>query len=66
MLDTVGQILWYSIFLTPILTIPVVWKFSKAKKIYRLLIALLIAVLLSTLFYAISMAIVLRDGLGPT
>lgn len=66
MIDSVGQILWYSIFLTPILTVPVVWKFSKVKKIYRLLIALLIAMFLSAVFYAISMTIVLRDGLGPT
>jgi len=66
LLDTVGEILFYAIFLTPLLTIPLVWKCSKADKIYRILIGIGLAILISFVFFIISFAILFRDGLGPT
>jgi len=65
-LDIVGQILWFSIFLTPVITIPLACKYSKTGKLYRIILGLLMAFFLSIIFYSISMAILLRDGLGPT
>ena len=65
-LDIVGQIMWFSIPFSPLLTMPLTWKHSKAKKPYRIFIGLLFAILISVFFYVMSMTIVLRDGLGPT
>ena len=65
-MDILGQILWYLIFFTPILTIPLVWKYSKRSKWYKIVKGLLFAVFLSIVLYVIAMAIALRDGLGPT
>jgi len=52
-------------FGTPLITIPIVWKFSKQKKIVRVLVGLGIALILSFVLYYISLAIIFRDGMGP-
>ena len=65
LLDILGQILWYTTFGTPLITIPLVWKYSKQKKSYRILIALLLSLLLSFLLYYISLSIIFRNGMGP-
>jgi len=64
-MDTIGQIFWYAIPLTPLLTIPLVWRLSKQRKIVRVLIGLGFALVLSFIFYLISLAIIFRDGMGP-
>ena len=64
MMDVIGQILWFAMFLTPLLTIPLVWKQKKIKKIYRIMIGLLLAVLISLFLYYISLSIIFRDGMG--
>jgi len=63
-MDTLGQILWFLMFGTPLITIPIVWKFSKRKKIVRFLIGLLIAIILSFFLYHISLSIIFRNGMG--
>lgn len=64
-MDTIGQIFWYVIPLTPLLTIPLVWRLSKVRKIVRVGIGLGFALLLSFIFYLISLAIIFRGGMGP-
>jgi len=65
-LDVIGKFLWYSIPLTPLITIPIVWKIIKQKWYINILVGLLIALLLSLLLYGVSLAICFRDGMGPT
>ena len=64
-MDLLGQLLWVLMFATPALTIPLVWKFSKQKKLVRLLIGIVFAGLLSGVLYLISMSIIFREGMGP-
>ena len=65
-LDKIGEILWFSMFLTPLVTIPVVWMRGKGKIINRILLGLFWAVIISGIFFIISWSIFSRDGLGPT
>jgi hypothetical protein len=63
--DTVGQVLWFAMFATPLLTIPLVWKFFKVGKVYRIIIGLVIAAFLSFFLYHISLEIIFRHGMEP-
>ena len=65
-MDTIGQILWFAMFLTPFVTIPLAWKLVPFKKVYRIIIGFLFSLLLSFILYHISLAIIFRDGMGPT
>lgn len=64
-MDVAGQFLWFLMFATPLITIPLVWRYSKQRYIIRLLVALLLAGILSALLYLISLEIIFRDGMGP-
>ena len=64
-MDLIGQILWYSMIATPLLTIPLVWKLSKRKYHIRVIIGLALGFLLSAFLYFISLAIIFKDGMGP-
>ncbi|MBK6444495.1 MAG: hypothetical protein IPO49_12805 [Bacteroidetes bacterium] len=63
--DILGQVLWFAMFATPLLTIPLTWKFLRVLKIYRLMFGLLLAAFLSFFLYFISLGIIFRDGMGP-
>ncbi|MDX1942617.1 MAG: hypothetical protein SFU99_18775 [Saprospiraceae bacterium] len=63
--DMIGLILWYAIFMTPLITIPFAWKVFKIRNIYRIMIGLFLAFVLSYFLYFISLAIIFRDGMGP-
>ncbi len=66
-LDIVGEVLWFSIPVTPLITIPFAWKlFSEQKKVVRIFIGLAIAFIISFFLFHISLAICFRNGLGPT
>ena len=62
--DTAGQVLWFAMFATPLLTIPLAWKFFKMNKVYRVLIGLVLALFISFFLYHISLAVIFRDGMG--
>jgi hypothetical protein len=62
--DTVEQILWLAMFATPLLTIPMTWKFFQVRKVYRVIIGLLIAALLSLVLYQMTLGIIFRHGMG--
>jgi hypothetical protein len=64
-MDILGQVLWYLVFLTPLITIPITWQLRNIRKIYRVLLGLLIALVLSILLCYISLEIIFRDGMGP-
>jgi hypothetical protein len=64
-MDIIGQILWFAMFGTPLLTIPLTWRLLPIKKVYRVIVGLLFALVLSFLLYHISLAIIFRDGMGP-
>lgn len=64
-MDLLGQLLWYAIFITPVLAIPLAWRLMDTRKIYRLLAGLFFAAVLSTFLYLISLAIIFREGMGP-
>ena len=59
-----GQILWFVMFTTPLLIVPLVFKYSSYKKAERIIIGLVLAFLLSLLLYFSSLAIIFRDGMG--
>lgn len=62
--DIFGQVLWFAMFFTPLITIPVVWVLFKVKKVYRIIIGLVLAVFISFLLYQISLSIIFRNGMG--
>ncbi|MES2545862.1 MAG: hypothetical protein V4548_13330 [Bacteroidota bacterium] len=64
-MDLIGEMLWFAMFATPLLTIPMAWKLMDTKKKYRIFMGLFFALLLSFFFYHISLAICFRDGMGP-
>jgi len=65
-MDTLGQILWFAMFGTPLLTIPLTWRMRGTKKNYRVIVGLFLALALSFFLYHISLAIIFRDGMGPS
>jgi hypothetical protein len=64
--DAIGQFLWFAMFATPLLTIPLVWKYFEIRKMHRIIIGLVLAAFLSFFLYFISLAFIFRDGMGPT
>ncbi len=62
--DTIGQVLWFAMFATPLLTIPLVWKYFKVHKFYRIIIGIVLAIFLSFFLYFISLGIIFRNGMG--
>lgn len=60
-LDILAQILWYSIPATPLITIPIVWKYSKERKIIRVFIGLIFAIALSVVLFIFFFAIAFKD-----
>ncbi len=60
------NILWYFMFLTPLLTVPLTMKVLKTKPIYKLLFGMAYAMALSLLLYSILLMAVMIGGLGFT
>lgn len=64
--DIIGQILWFLMFLSPLICIILCWKFLKNKKLYRIIIGLILGIIVSFILYFMSLAIIFRNGMGPT
>jgi len=64
--DTIGQILWFAMFLTPLLTVPLVWRFFKVQKVFRVLIGLVLAGFISFLLYHLSLRLIFSESPGAT
>jgi hypothetical protein len=66
-MDLLGEILWYAMFFTPVITIPLFWRFdSTSNKKMKVINGMLLAFLISLVFLVISLTILFRNGLGPT
>lgn len=63
-MDTLGQILWFTVFVTPFLTIPLAWRLKDISKTLRIIIGLLIAIILSSICYLTSLALIFSNGMG--
>ena len=63
-MDVIGKICWYLMFATPLLCIPLVWKFSSQTKGVKLLIGLLLSFAFSVFLFFFSLAILFRNGMG--
>lgn len=64
--DIIGQILWFAMFATPLIAIPIVWRAFKIHRILRVLIGLVLACFISFFLYHISLALIFRNGFGAT
>jgi len=64
-MNIIGSILWIAVFVTPFVTIPLVWRVSDANKITKIFVGIVLALILSCIFYYISLSIIFRDGMGP-
>jgi hypothetical protein len=64
--DIIGQIFWFGILATPIISFFIVRKIGSLNTTGKVLSVVVITIFLAALFYGIAMAILLRDGLGPT
>ena len=64
-MELLGQILWFAMFGTPLLTIPMAWRLMNTMKVYRVIVGLIFAFILSFFLYYICLAIIFRDGMGP-
>jgi hypothetical protein len=65
-IDFIGECFWYGMFLLPIIIFPLVWRYSKMKNIYKILVWILLSALLSSTFLLISLVICFRNGMGPS
>jgi hypothetical protein len=63
-MDIIGERCWYMMFVTPLIGIPIVWKFSSQTNGVKLLIGLLLAFALSVFLFFFSLAILFRNGMG--
>ena len=63
-MDLLGKFLWFLMFVTPLITMPIAWRRKEFKKGHRVLIGLFLVVLMSILLFILSMNILLRNGLG--
>jgi hypothetical protein len=64
--DVIGQIVWYLMFLSPIICMILCWKFLEFNKVWRVIIGFLLGIIFSFFLYFISLAIIFRGGMGPT
>jgi hypothetical protein len=64
-IDILGGVLFFGMFATPLITIPIVWRISTQKKWIRILLGLLLALPISIVLYFTGLAIIFRHGMGP-
>ncbi len=64
--DSIGQLLFYLVFIAPLLSVFLCWRVLKIKIIYRIIFGLILGLALSFILFSISLAFVFRNGMGPT
>jgi hypothetical protein len=64
-MNIIAGILWFAMFVTPFVTILLVWRVSDANKITKVIVGIVLALIISCVFYTISLLIIFRDGMGP-
>ena len=64
-IDSIGQIFWYGILATPLISFLIVRKCSSLNRSVKVIKVIAIAFLLACVFLIISWSILMRNGLGP-
>lgn len=64
--DIIGQIFWFGILATPIISFFIVRKLKDLSVAGKIIVGTLLTFCLGAIFLAIAMGIFFRDGLGPT
>jgi len=64
-MEIIGYILWYLIPVSPFVTIPLIWKYSKKDKMVKFILGLGLAYIISFLFYHFSVTFCFENGTGP-
>jgi len=65
LIDILGEVMMASIFIVPFIIIPIFWKYSDGSRGARIIKGLLLSAVIDILLFCMSMAICLRNGLGP-
>jgi hypothetical protein len=65
MLDFIGGFLWLLMFITPLITVPLLWKYSALPKWFSVVSGLVLALAVSGVLYLVSAGIIFRNGMGP-
>lgn len=63
-LDSIGQIFWFGILFTPIISFFIVRKSKAFSVSMKILSGILITLILAVFFYFVAIAILLRNGLA--
>ncbi len=64
-MDILGQTLWWLMFFTPLLTVPLSIRLLKKSKLsIQIIIGFLLAFFLSLVLYGLSLAIIFKEGMG--
>lgn len=65
MLELIGNICWYGMFITPLLSFLFVRRSRSLKPMGKFWVGIFLALVLAAILFAISMSIAMKDGLGP-
>jgi cytochrome bd-type quinol oxidase subunit 2 len=65
-LDFIGKAFGYGIIIFPIVLFPIIWRSFKTSKVLKIVSWLILSLLAAIIFYFISIAIIFRNGMGPT
>jgi hypothetical protein len=65
LVDIVGSLFAMSALAAPFIIMPLIWKYAGGGKMVRIMAGLLLSATVSYILFCISLAITLRNGLGP-
>lgn len=64
-LDIIGGVLWVMVFMSPVISTFLVWRFLEINKVLRILFGIMIGLIASMICYFASLEIIFRNGIGP-
>lgn len=65
-IDFIGKGFWYGIFILPIILLAIIWRYLKVSKPLKIVTWFITSFMIVIVFYFISIAIIFRNGMGPT
>ena len=65
LLDILGFLSGISALAAPFIIMPLIWKYGGGGRMVRIMAGLLLSAAISYILFCISLAIALRNGLGP-
>lgn len=66
MLDLIGQIICFGAFAMPIVSAVIFWRNTEMPKWSKVILGLMVGPVIGFLMFNMSLAILFRNGLGPT